>query len=743
VAIHVRGGDYSSDERPTTLGGGRSSSRSQPARPVARPADAGAIDEFLHLLARAVQQFHTYPSTSPLCQSAIDACQRALVTLEAREHVDFRVGPHELIVDEAPTTDGLVQQELARRLHAASVAQVTIERQASARELARFCFDLVQCDVRTGSEIRLLDLLEEHGVNRITLRAAHRPQVLAVRPPSEPLLGLIDQQRARRDELFAGGGPVDHMYPPDKGWVRVDPATNLDQISLVDLALLSQDPSTLAGMLVRLTEDDVTEGAECEDALSRKFSDVTTLFAALDPRVSRVMFGKLARAVLDLDPGRRQTLLRKTILPGLLDGKIDGTVLRDFPDLELAESLCLLLDLETAAPEVVTTALARLELPAERQASVLPLVQSKLDERETTKAQDSGLDAHARRLVRIDREKDRSFAEFAAFDLSLDPSTVATLAGMRTVVATTDALLVQLECLGRLVRLEPNPEPVQRFVYRGTRLLGLLERDGRWQEMAAWLTWYRQMASGLREPRPDVADVIAGSLTGFCTTERALRLIELAERDAEGHAAASAIVQALGADVGPALLDGIRARTQDSRNGNGRVPVRLLCDHAPLVAPALVAALGSVDNALHRVIARVLGLAGAGYEVPLGKLLASNDEQTVREALRSLAKIGTPRAAALVGAEVEKNRGWLAGAAEQTLWHFPRAESDRQVRELLGRREFVVRHPQVAERFLGRVAQSGATNMTPILERLVPLRYRFWSPSLVRVARQARTMLAR
>jgi hypothetical protein len=374
---------------------------------------------------------------------------------------------------------------------------------------------------------------------------------------------------------------------------------------------------------------------------------------------------------------------------------------------------------------------------------VLPLVQSKLDERETTKAQDSGLDAHARRLVRIDREKGRSFAEFAAFDLSLDPSTVATLAGMRTVVATTDALLVQLECLGRLVRLEPNPEPVQRFVYRGTRLLGLLERDGRWQEMAAWLTWYRQMASGLREPRPDVADVIAGSLTGFCTTERALRLIELAERDAEGHAAASAIVQALGADVGPALLDGIRARTQDSRNGNGRVPVQLLCDHAPLVAPALVAALGSVDNALHRVIARVLGLAGAGYEVPLGTLLASDDEQTVREALRSLAKIGTPRAAALVGAEVEKNRGWLAGAAEQTLWHFPRAESDRQVRELLGRREFVVRHPQVAERFLGRVAQSGATNMTPILERLVPLRYRFWSPSLVRVARQARTMLAR
>ena len=134
-------------------------------------------------------------------------------------------------------------------------------------------------------------------------------------------------------------------------------------------------------MLLRLTEDDVSDGDGGEDALSRKFSDVATLFAALDPRVSRVMFGKLARAVLDLEPDRRQTLLKKTILPGLLDGKIDGNVLKDFPDVDLAESLCLLLDLETAAPEVVTTALERLDLSAERHAAVLPLVQSHVDAR--------------------------------------------------------------------------------------------------------------------------------------------------------------------------------------------------------------------------------------------------------------------------------------------------------------------------------------------------------------------------
>ena len=746
MAVHARAGDYSSDGPPTTSGGGRPAAAARAQnRSIARPADAPAVDEFLLLLARAIQQFHTYPPTSQICQTAIDACQRTLVSLDGREQLVFRVMPREVIVDEVGVGSGtIVEQELARRLHAASVAQVTIERSVSGRELGRFCFDLIQCDTRHGLHLSLIDLLEEHGVSRIALRAAYRPQVLEISAPAAPVATLIEHQRARRDELFAAGGPIDHLYPPDKGWIRIDPTAGVDQVSLVDLALLAQDPATLAGMLLRLTEDDIAEGeVSKDDALSRKFSDVATLFAALDPHVSRVMFGKLARAVLDLQPETRQTLLRKTILPGLLDGRIDGTVLKDFPDIDLAESLCLLLDLETAAPEVVTTALARLDLPAERQASVLPLVQSRLDEKVGAKAQDAGLDAHARKLTRIDREKARSFAEFSSFDLALDPVTVATLDGIRDTIGRSDIPVVQLECLLQLVRLEPNPELVQRFVDRSTHLLEALEGERRWPELAVWLSRLRAVSAGFHESRPDVAEVVAAHLAGFCTVYRAARLVELAGRDADGRAAAGAILEALGPGAGPALLEAVRSQAGDSKDS--RAALQLLCDHAVLVAPALVTALDRAGDAdgLPRAIARVLGFAGHGYEVPLGKLLDSGDEQTVREALRSLARVGTPRAAALVGAQVGKNRGWVAGAAEETLWHFPRTESDRQIRELLGRREFVLSNPQAAGRLLDRATQSGATNLAPILQALVPLRYRFWNPALVRVARQAKTMLSR
>ena len=131
-------------------------------------------------------------------------------------------------------------------------------------------------------------------------------------------------------------------------------------------------------MLLRLTDDDIPGVDTRQTALERKFSDVTLLFSALDPRLAQVMFGRLARAVLKLDPDRRNNLLQRTVLPGLLDGRDEGKVLRDFPDMDLAESICLLLDLETAAPEVLSAALNRLDLTPDRRAAIEPLIDERL-----------------------------------------------------------------------------------------------------------------------------------------------------------------------------------------------------------------------------------------------------------------------------------------------------------------------------------------------------------------------------
>jgi hypothetical protein len=710
-------------------------------RTVMRGVEGGRADECLQLFARALQQLHTYPTTSPLCQQAIDAWHRALSLLDQRDHLDFRVAPHELTIDEVPVGRGtLIETELARRFHAAGIAQVTIERAASTRELTRLCLDLLACTDRRHVRLNLSEMLTEHGVSRITLRQAYRPEVLGVGLPTAPVAALVDDQRARREELFARGGPVNHLYPPDKGWVRLDPAAKFSSVSLVDLALLVDDPSSLASMLLRLTDDGDTQSPN--DALAQKFSDVATLFAALDPRVARVMFSRLARAVLELDPDRRQMLLRRTILPGLLDGRMEGEVLKDFPDLDLADSLCLLLDLETAAPEVVTSALAKLDLPAERHTAMLPLIRERLQTRAGV-ARETTVDAHARKLVTLDATQSKSFAELASFDLALDEHAIDTLVRIRQGIATTDVSSDQLACLWNLVRLEANPEVVQRFMQRTSPAISRLDTEGRWPYFAFWLSRFGELAAALREARPDVSDVIAASLSGFNTVDQARRIVDLAGRGAEGRAAADTIILALGPGIGPALATAASARGE-GREATARVAQQLLCDHAALVAPSVVTVLSTtstVDSAVARALVRVLGIAGPGYEAPIASQLQNSDEQTVREALRSLARIGTPRAAASVRGAVDQTTDWLSGAAAETLWHFPPAEARRQVLELLSQRDFVQRRPEVAARLLERAAHGGAQGLQPVLATLVQFRYRVWSPALARVGRRAHVLL--
>jgi hypothetical protein len=721
-----------------------SSDRIAGVRPPVRPADWKAVEELLGLIARAIQQLHTYPSTSPLCVTAIEACQRALAALD-RDQLTFRVTPSELVVDDVSTGHGTqVGLELARRLHKASIASVTLERGASAREVARFCEDLLRCGERTDSGLPLLDLLSEHGVDRITLEVASRPEVLEVGIVPETAVADIQRERVRFDAQLAKGGLINHLYPPQKGWVRVDSASAPTSISLLDLAVLADDPAILASMLFRLTDE--AADVPPAEALEKKYSDVAMLISALDPRVARRMFGKLARAVLDLEPSTRQALLRRTVLPGLLDGRVDGTILRDFPDIDLAESLCLLLDLETAAPELLTTALSRLDLPAERHAAMVPLLDARLKEREAAGGRQTTLTRHARDLVRVDAEQGKSFADFAAFDLSLDQTAAGVLEHIRSAVPATDVLVNQLTCLWHLIYLEPNPEAVARFLDRSFALLVQLEGDGRLRELPAWLGTYRELSDRLRESRPDVSETLASYLSAFCTAERAAWIADVSLVEPDGKSAAAAMIGALGPALGKPfteLLERDAERDAAARQtpARGRAVVQLLTEHAALLAPALAPLLQGRTPGVLRALLRTLGFAGPGCEESIAVYIADSDSQTAREALRALARVGTPKAASLVVAEIERQHANVGAAAEETLWHFPVTEAQRRTRELLGRRDFTMRHPEATERLLDRAARSGINDLQPVLLELAPMRFRIWNPALARVARKAHAML--
>ena len=560
------------------------------ALPVSlRPVDVVPVEEFLKQLARAVRQFHTYPPTSPLCKTAVTACHESLVLIGYRDRLVLRVAPNEFIVDEVRIGGGtIIEHELSRRLSRARVRTLEIDRATSPRDVSRFCTDLVQSEELDKSRTTFADRLAEHGVNTIVPGMALRPEVLEIGVPSSPLCELMEYERRRRRQLISRDAPVSYLYPPDKGWVRLDPSQTLDAVSLMDLVVLVADPGEVATMLLRLTDEEPAGADARQAALERKFSDVTTLVSSLDPRLARIMFEKLARAVLDLDPERRKTLLQRTILPGLLDSRADGSVLRDFPDLELADSLCLLLDLEAAAPEVLATALNRLDLSPERREAVVPLIDERVRARQTgstpdgRSAQESSLERYARELIRVEAKSGKDFSDFTAFDFSMDDHATASVTVIRDGIGETDALAVRLRCVWQLVRLEPNPTIVESFLRQALDLLGQFERAGRWQDFATSIASFGQLTSELRERRPDVADTIVKSVTDFCAPARVLALIELHERDAEGRQSATDVITAIGGAMVPGFVGLLDNAAHEAR---ARALTPLLCEHAAAVCP--------------------------------------------------------------------------------------------------------------------------------------------------------------
>jgi hypothetical protein len=713
----------------------------------ARLADVAPIEGFLHLLARAIRQVHTYPPTSPLCTDAITACHRALASIEYRDRLAIRVTPNDLIVEEVHVGAGtIVEDEIVRRLSRVRVAALDIDRIASPRDLSRFCVDLVESEELDQTGMTFAELLAEHGVHTLVPNMARRPEVLDVGAPSAPARHLVEHERGRRQESLQPDAPVSYLYPPDKGWVRLDPSEKLDAVSLMDLVVLVDDPADVATMLLRLTDDDPVGPDARQAALERKFTDVTTLLSALDPQLARVMFAKLARAVLELDPERRKSLLQRTILPGLLDGRADGTVLRDFPDMDLAESLCLLLELETAAPEVLTAAINRLGLTPDRREAVVPLIDARIRSQQTGGMLDgglgpeSGIERYARGLVRVEAKPGKDFSEFAAFDLSIDANAAAAVARVRDGIGATDVPATQLRCLWQLVRLEPNPTIVDAFLHQAQDLFGDLERAGRWKDLAASITGYRQLADELTERRPDVAETISKALADFCEPGRILALIGLHERDAEGRGIAGDLIKALGV----ALVPGFVALLDDAAHqGNARVLAPLMCEHAALLAPALEAELGRCSVVASRVAAKVLGYGGAGHEAAVAGLAGHGDALVAREALRALARIGTDAAAALIARQIQEGSAERRVTAEEALWHFPPAQRMAQALELLRSHDFVHQHPQTVARLLDRVAQTGSPQLDDVLAKLEALRFRFWRPGLVRVGLKARELRAR
>src|SRR5581483_9850160 len=547
-----------------------------------------AVIDFLQSLARAARQFRTYPPTSTLCSEAIDACHRSFAALGIDEPLLVRVtSQHLLVFDEPVPADTAVEQELRRPLHASRVGSIECDLSVSARDWTQFC-TLVAAARRAGrSGPTLAERLMDAGVSAIVPRMTPRPEVIRLVDQPAPVRDLLSAERARQ-AAATPTGPAQYLYPPDKGWVRLDPTVDDHSISLTDLTLLVGDPTRLASTLARLV-DDAVDGDEPSEPLRDRYDDVVTLIGALEPRLGRLLLAKLSRAVLDLDADRRRALLRRSILPHLIDGRVDAeAILTEFPDVDLADALGLLFDLEMASPQLLPLALDRLHLAADRRTRVVPLIEEALGSRPSRAADRwaaAGFDDQARKLTHVDAAPAKQFGDFAAFDLSIDEATRSILADAKHAIEADDSIDTWLACVLRLARIEPNPSAAAALLGRAVPLVQGFVRQERWQDAARWLSRVAAIAPELETIRPDVAASVHAALARFCDRETLLRLAALCGTET-GKAYVPLLVAALGRAIVPAWLD-ILASAVDRPIAMRLRPA--VCECAVMLAPAVAA----------------------------------------------------------------------------------------------------------------------------------------------------------
>ena len=698
VAVHARAGDYTSDGRPTSLGGGRHGCAR--TRPAARARWRG-----LPTRRRSTSSCCSSParssSSTPIRRPARSARRpsrpasgRSWRSKAASSWCSASCRARSSSTRSASAAGTIVEQELARRLHAASIAQVTIERSAS------------------GPRARQV-LLRPHPV-RHPARAAPQPDRSARgarRQPHRPARGLPAAGHRNQRAVGTRRGPHRAAARPPRRALRLGRPDRSSLSSGQGLGPRRSDRSLRAGLARRPrapragSRDPRRHAAaadrrrrlgrrgEGDEALSRKFSDVATLFAALDPRVSRVMFGKLARAVLDLQPetatepaaqdhppgpSRREDRRRGAQgLPRRRSGGIAVPAARSRN--------------RRAGSGHDRARASRASRRATGGTDAARAIRAWTRARGTT-PQDAGLDAHAKKLTRIDREKARSFAEFSAFDLALDP------------LDRRDARRhprhdwrERRPHRPARVPAPAGPARTQSGAGAAVRRSVHAPRSRRSRASSAgrrWRTGCRgcaALSAACLESRPDVAEVIAANLAA---------LLHGLSRRTPGRTRRPQPRRTRGRGRDP------RSHRAGRRAGAPRR--RALAGHRdqgqPRRGPAALRSRGARRAVARRgarrfrqpprsCSGRSRGSSASPATATKCRSGSCSTAATSRRCARRCAASPEDRHAARRGARRRAGASTTAtgsaSAAEETLWHFPKTESDRQIRDLLGRREFV------------------------------------------------------
>jgi hypothetical protein len=248
--------------------------------------------------------------------------------------------------------------------------------------------------------------------------------------------------------------------------------------------------------------------------------------------------------------------------------------------------------------------------------------------------------------------------------------------------------------------LQPNPVAsafVQGAMERAARLVAAGERLATALQRLAVVTL-------LHDQRPEITTLVDTELSAFATPEFAVaRWRSTASNDSQ--AVALSVIDAPDRINHLSFLCSIPTRRQ---HRCGRTDVR----RASLFAHRW-RGLSSYSRQTRTHVARSWPCR---RWVRMHRQPVRPEGERRPEALRALSRIGSTRAAELVGVIARDARDWMSTATIETLLRFQPEVAAKALRDLLAHRPFVLAQPAAASRIISRAAQAkGHNNLDPVL----------------------------
>ncbi|MFW6084301.1 MAG: HEAT repeat domain-containing protein, partial [Gemmatimonadota bacterium] len=689
------------------------------------PGRSSGIASFVGALARAVHAFHTYPADSPARGDVIERVRermRSCIAGDGALVIDvtnegLTVGGEPVATDQGP------ERALALALRRTYVSTLEIRAGAPTSDFRQLCALLAYPDQLLDRVEDLREILTERGVTHVVAHMVSTHRTIEGGTVPSTLLELVERQRAGRGGTHRG-------ELAEGGWIRLDPSVPLDRVTLEELPLLLRDAPSLGMALHRIAGRRDQELSPTQAVVSY-YGEITRLYEACDDSVTETLYRRLADVVRRLPDETRMQLVKREVLPDLVDGRRSGTILKHFAEEEVADSLWLLLDLGIGGVEMLTAGLANLDLPGGDLAGVVDRVSRRLgdeevvDERwrewvkkaEAARPADDGTAEAASPVMerlRVEADTDGDYLALRSFDLSVDPETTAALDDVVERIAATDPTIVTLRACADILRLGADPQVASTVMRKSRGLFFDLESRGDAGTLADWLARYARVARRHDAHDGEIAAIIREMLNQYVTPEF-IRRVAARPPDGPGEPPLVTVICELGETGVGALVDSLA--TESDLAARKRL-LSALESRASDLAAALTDYLSHPKWYVVRNVVMLLGHAGPGWEDAVAEGIEHEHPRVIREAFLGLSRIGTPAALEHTERALRHASAAVRKEAGETVFRFDPDLSHPVVQDALHDRELARHHPTLLRRLLTGAERRDLDGLTRAARRL-------------------------